>query len=88
MGLDVVDASYLVRLLHMTLGDAGGALSLMIAPEVVGFASDRLAPLYGADSLRRSLIALAFVGGAWHYWRCAKQRRRRARLERVERAPL
>jgi hypothetical protein len=62
--------------------------NLVIASEVVGFAGDRLAPLYGADSLRRSLIALAFVGfwGAWHYWRCAKHVA--AGLERVERAPL
>jgi predicted MFS family arabinose efflux permease len=48
--------------------------NLVIAPEVVGFASDRLAPLYGADSLRWCLVPLAFVGfwGAWHFWRCAK----------------
>jgi len=48
--------------------------NLVIAPEVVGFASDRLAPLYGAESLRHCLVPLAFVGfwGAWHYWRCAK----------------
>jgi predicted MFS family arabinose efflux permease len=58
--------------------------NLVIAPAVVGFASDRLAPLYGADSLRRCLIPLAFVGfwGAWHYWRCAKYVS--AGLERVE----
>lgn len=48
--------------------------NLVIAPEVVGFASDRLAPVYGAESLRRCLVPLAFVGfwGAWHFWRCAK----------------
>jgi predicted MFS family arabinose efflux permease len=48
--------------------------NLVIAPQVVGFASDRLAPYYGAESLRYSLVPLAFVGfwGAWHYWRCAQ----------------
>jgi predicted MFS family arabinose efflux permease len=48
--------------------------NLVIAPVVVGFASDRLAALYGAESLRWCLVPLAFVGfwGAWHYWRCAK----------------
>jgi predicted MFS family arabinose efflux permease len=48
--------------------------NLVIAPQVVGFASDRLAPLYGAESLRWCLVPLAFVGfwGAWHFWRCAK----------------
>jgi predicted MFS family arabinose efflux permease len=58
--------------------------NLVIAPAAVGFASDRLAPLYGADSLRRCLIPLAFVGfwGAWHYWRCAQHVA--AGLERVE----
>jgi len=61
--------------------------NLVIAPEVVGFASDRLAPLYGADSLRRCLIPLAFVGfwGAWHYWRCAKHVA--GGIERIERVP-
>jgi hypothetical protein len=41
---------------------------------VVGFASDSLAPVYGAESLRHALIPLAFVGywAAWHYWLCAK----------------
>lgn len=48
--------------------------NLVIAPQVVGFASDSLAPVYGAESLRHALIPLAFVGfwAAWHYWRCAK----------------
>lgn len=57
--------------------------NLVIAPQVVGFASDRLAPLYGADSLRWCLVPLAFVGfwGAWHFWRCAQYTA--AGLERV-----
>jgi predicted MFS family arabinose efflux permease len=57
--------------------------NLVIAPQVVGFASDRLAPLYGAESLRWCLVPLAFVGfwGAWHFWRCAKYTA--AGLERV-----
>ncbi len=48
--------------------------NLVIAPQVVGFASDSLAPVYGAESLRHALIPLAFVGfwAAWHYWLCAK----------------
>jgi predicted MFS family arabinose efflux permease len=48
--------------------------NLVIAPQVIGFASDRLAPVYGAESLRHALIPLAFAGfwSAWHYWRCAK----------------
>lgn len=47
--------------------------NLVIAPQLIGFASDRLAPVYGADSLRIALIPLAFTGfwGAWHYLRCA-----------------
>jgi predicted MFS family arabinose efflux permease len=47
--------------------------NLVIAPQVVGFASDRLAPIYGFDSLRIALIPLACTGfwGAWHYLRCA-----------------
>jgi len=47
--------------------------NLVIAPQVVGFASDHLAPAYGAQSLRYCLIPLAFTGlwAAWHYWRCA-----------------
>jgi predicted MFS family arabinose efflux permease len=57
--------------------------NLVIAPQAVGFASDRLAPLYGAESLRWCLVPLAFVGfwGAWHFWRCAKYTA--AGLERV-----
>ncbi len=48
--------------------------NLVIAPQVIGFASDRLAPLYGAESLRHCLIPLAFTGfwAAWHFWCCAK----------------
>jgi hypothetical protein len=43
--------------------------NLVIAPQAVGFASDYLAPVYGAESLRHALIPLAFVGfwAAWHY---------------------
>ncbi len=48
--------------------------NLVIAPQAVGFASDLLRPVYGAESLRHVLIPMAFVGfwAAWHYWRCAK----------------
>jgi predicted MFS family arabinose efflux permease len=47
--------------------------NLIIAPQVIGWASDRLAPAHGAQSLRLALVPLAFVGfwAAWHYWRCA-----------------
>jgi predicted MFS family arabinose efflux permease len=62
--------------------------NLVIAPQVVGFASDRLTPLYGAESLRWCLVPLAFVGfwGAWHFWRCAKYTA--AGLERAGNAAL
>jgi predicted MFS family arabinose efflux permease len=62
--------------------------NLVIAPQVVGFASDRLAPSYGAESLRWCLVPLAFVGfwGAWHFWRCAKYTA--AGLERTGNASL
>jgi MFS family permease len=48
--------------------------NLVIAPQAVGFASDLLRPLYGAESLRHVRVPMAFVGfwAAWHYWRCAK----------------
>ena len=48
--------------------------NLVIAPQVVGFASDSLAPVYGAESLRHALIPLGFTGfwAAWHFWLCAK----------------
>jgi len=48
--------------------------NLVIAPQVVGFASDSLASAYGAESLRHALLPLAFVGfwAAWHYWLCAR----------------
>jgi len=45
-----------------------------VAPQAVGFASDYLAPTYGAESLRHALIPLAFVGfwAAVHYGFCAR----------------
>jgi predicted MFS family arabinose efflux permease len=48
--------------------------NLVIAPQAVGFASDYLQPVYGAESLRHVLVPMAFVGfwAAWHYWRCAQ----------------
>lgn len=44
--------------------------NLIIAPQVVGAASDHLAQRYGADSLRVALIPLAFTGfwAAVHFW--------------------
>lgn len=48
--------------------------NLVIAPQAVGFASDLLRPLYGAESLRHVLVPMAFLGfwAAWHYGRCAR----------------
>ena len=48
--------------------------NLVIAPQVVGFASDSLAPAYGAESLRHALIPLGFTGfwAAWHFLLCAR----------------
>jgi MFS family permease len=44
--------------------------NLIIAPQVIGIASDLLAPRYGAESLRIALIPLAFTGfwAAGHFW--------------------
>jgi hypothetical protein len=48
--------------------------NLVIAPQVIGFASDHFAASYAAESLRHALIPLASVGvwAAWHYWLSAK----------------
>jgi MFS family permease len=48
--------------------------NLVIAPQVIGIASDHLAVIYGRDSLRVALIPLAFTGfwAAWHYWMTAR----------------
>jgi MFS family permease len=47
--------------------------NLVIAPQMIGIASDALATHYGTNSLRMALIPLAFAGvwAAWHYARCA-----------------
>jgi MFS family permease len=54
-------------LLMTTLGN------LVIAPQLVGIASDLLASSYRADSLRMALLPLSLVGiwAAWHFWRCS-----------------
>lgn len=54
-------------LLMTTLGN------LVIAPQLVGIASDLLASRYRADSLRMALLPLSLVGiwAAWHFWRCS-----------------
>ena len=56
-------------LLMTTLGN------LVIAPQLVGIASDLLAPRYGSDSLRVALMPLAVVGvwAAWHFWMCSRK---------------
>lgn len=48
--------------------------NLVIAPLAVGWASDLLAPYYGAESLRTPLIVLSSFGfiAAWHFWACAR----------------
>ena len=54
-------------LLMTTLGN------LVIAPQLVGIASDLLASRYRADSLRMALLPLSLVGiwAALHFWRCS-----------------
>jgi predicted MFS family arabinose efflux permease len=56
-------------LLMTTLGN------LVIAPQLVGIASDLLTPRYGADSLRMALLPLALVGlwAASHFWMCSRR---------------
>ena len=48
--------------------------NLVVAPQLVGFASDALAPRYGPESLRVALIPLALTGfwAAAHYWLAAR----------------
>ncbi len=50
--------------------------NLIIAPQLVGFASDYLAPSVGGhgESLRRALIVLSLTGawGAWHFFRSGR----------------
>jgi MFS family permease len=48
--------------------------NLVIAPQVVGFASDQLSARYGVESLRHALMPLAWVGSwaALHYLWVAK----------------
>jgi MFS family permease len=50
--------------------------NLIVAPQVVGLASDWLAPALGgnAEALRWSLLALAPTGfwAAYHFWACAR----------------
>jgi MFS family permease len=46
-------------------------IGLGLGPQLVGIASDLLAPRFGAESLRYALAAASLVGvwGAYHYWR-------------------
>lgn len=48
--------------------------NLVVAPLVIGLASDLLHPAYGAESLRMALIPLAALGfwGAYHFYAAAK----------------
>jgi predicted MFS family arabinose efflux permease len=47
--------------------------NLVIAPQLVGIASDLFAPRHGADSLRMALLPLSLVGcwAAAHFWMCS-----------------
>jgi len=56
-------------LLMTTLGN------LVIAPQLVGLASDVLASRYGADSLNMALMPLSLVGlyAAAHFWMCSRR---------------
>jgi MFS family permease len=56
-------------LLMTTLGN------LVIAPQLVGIASDLLAARYGRGSLRIALLPLALVGlwAAFHFWMCSRR---------------
>ncbi|MGB6306862.1 MAG: MFS transporter [Steroidobacteraceae bacterium] len=49
--------------------------NLIVAPQVVGIASDLLAPRYGTESLRAALVPLSFVGfwAAFHFWMCGRR---------------
>jgi MFS transporter len=48
--------------------------NLVIAPQLIGIASDHFSVRYGAESLRIALVPLACTGfwAAWHYWMCAR----------------
>jgi hypothetical protein len=47
----------------------------VIAPQLVGIASDLFARRYGADSLRMALLPLSLVGlwAAAHFWMCGRK---------------
>lgn len=55
---------------------AANIANLIIAPQLVGFASDSLAERLGsnAESLRWALVGLALTGvwAAWHYYAAAR----------------
>jgi predicted MFS family arabinose efflux permease len=48
--------------------------NLIVAPQLIGVASDALAARYGADSLRMALVPLTLVGlwAAFHWWRSGR----------------
>jgi len=56
---------------------AANVANLILAPQLVGIASDLLGPRLGAESLRFALIPLAFTGfwAAAHYWLCGQHLR-------------
>ena len=48
--------------------------NLIVAPQLIGFASDALAARYGTESLRMALTPLTLVGlwSAFHWWRSGR----------------
>jgi len=56
---------------------AANIANLILAPQLVGIASDLLASRFGAESLRIALLPLAFTGfwAATHYWLCGRHLR-------------
>src|SRR5581483_192860 len=60
--------------------------NLVIAPQLIGIASDALARSHGAESLRIALIPLAFTGfwAALHYGLCARHLARDMRTAGIE----
>jgi MFS family permease len=65
-------------------------IGMGVAPQVVGFLSDRLAPFVGADSLRYAMLSMTFVGlwSAYHFWQAGRTIREDLSLVLIRRLPL
>jgi hypothetical protein len=68
---------------------AANVANLILAPQLVGIASDLLQPRLGVESLRFALIPLAFTGfwAAAHYWLCGQYLRQGLQSARLLPAP-